>query len=204
MPSNGYPEIRQPSLAPLHGSGCCLNVGVGPSVPGRCPPHRSRTQGCGLGQDPSEQTQLPSYVRGGRHEDGSRRIPGACIRPGARRDGEPRSRAVGEGRLSIEEGMQRIDAVLRSRHRHQLGALVADLPTHPSTAPRPSPPHRSRRTPRRHGCRGPRRRARPGPRRALGAVAVRRAHTRRLDTAASREDPVTSRPTHISQRSSII
>ena len=47
------------------------------------------------------------------------------------------SRAVGEGRLSIEEGMQRIDAVLRSRHRHQLGALVADLPTHPSTAPRP-------------------------------------------------------------------
>ncbi len=48
------------------------------------------------------------------------------------------SRAIAEGRLSIEEGMQRIDAVLRSRHRHQLGALVADLPTpHPSTVTRP-------------------------------------------------------------------
>ncbi len=39
------------------------------------------------------------------------------------------SQAIGEGRLSIEEGMQRIDAVLRSRHRHDIGCLVADLPT---------------------------------------------------------------------------
>jgi hypothetical protein len=39
------------------------------------------------------------------------------------------SLAVGEGRLSIEEGVQRIDAVLRSRHRHEIGSLVADLPT---------------------------------------------------------------------------
>jgi hypothetical protein len=38
------------------------------------------------------------------------------------------SHAVGEGRLSLEEGGQRIDAVLRSRHRHELMGLVADLP----------------------------------------------------------------------------
>ena len=43
------------------------------------------------------------------------------------------SQAVGEGRLSIEEGVQRIDAVLRSRHRHELAVHVADLP---SPAPR--------------------------------------------------------------------
>ncbi len=42
------------------------------------------------------------------------------------------SQAVGEGRLSIEEGMQRIDAVLRSRHRHEIGSLVADLPSRSS------------------------------------------------------------------------
>ena len=42
------------------------------------------------------------------------------------------SQAIGEGRLSIEEGLQRIDAVLRSRHRHELGGLVADLPTRAS------------------------------------------------------------------------
>ena len=42
------------------------------------------------------------------------------------------SQAIGEGRLSIEEGVQRIDAVLRSRHRHELGSLVADLPTRAS------------------------------------------------------------------------
>jgi hypothetical protein len=39
------------------------------------------------------------------------------------------SQAIGEGRLSIEEGVHRIDAVLRSRHRHEIGGLVADLPT---------------------------------------------------------------------------
>ena len=42
------------------------------------------------------------------------------------------SLAIGEGRLSIEEGVQRIDAVLRSRHRHEVGSLVADLPTRAS------------------------------------------------------------------------
>ena len=48
------------------------------------------------------------------------------------------SLAVGEGRLSIEEGVQRIDAVLRSRHRHEIGSLVADLPTRVSaTTTRP-------------------------------------------------------------------
>ena len=39
------------------------------------------------------------------------------------------SQAVAEGRLSIEEGLQRIDAVLHSRHRHQLADHVADLPS---------------------------------------------------------------------------
>ena len=38
------------------------------------------------------------------------------------------SQAIGEGRLSVEEGGQRIDSVLRSRHRHELTSLVADLP----------------------------------------------------------------------------
>ncbi|MGO8862907.1 MAG: DUF1707 domain-containing protein [Acidimicrobiales bacterium] len=38
------------------------------------------------------------------------------------------SMAVGEGRLGIEEGVQRIDALLRSRHRHEIARLVADLP----------------------------------------------------------------------------
>ena len=48
------------------------------------------------------------------------------------------SQAIGEGRLSIEEGMQRIDAVLRSRHRHEIGSLVADLPARASaTVTRP-------------------------------------------------------------------
>jgi hypothetical protein len=42
------------------------------------------------------------------------------------------SQAIGEGRLSIEEGVQRIDAVLRSRHRHEVGSLVADLPNRAS------------------------------------------------------------------------
>ena len=48
------------------------------------------------------------------------------------------SDAIGEGRLSIEEGVQRIDAVLRSRHRHEIGTLLADLPTRtPATISRP-------------------------------------------------------------------
>lgn len=45
------------------------------------------------------------------------------------------SHAVGEGRLSIEESGQRVDAVPRARHRHQLASLVADLPP---IAPPPS------------------------------------------------------------------
>ncbi len=48
------------------------------------------------------------------------------------------SRAIGEGRLSIEEGGQRIDAALRARHRHELAGLVADLPPRaPPTTARP-------------------------------------------------------------------
>jgi hypothetical protein len=48
------------------------------------------------------------------------------------------SHAIGEGRLSLDEGGQRIDAVLRSRHRHELDRLVADLPpAGPATAVRP-------------------------------------------------------------------
>lgn len=38
------------------------------------------------------------------------------------------SHAIGEGRLSLEEGLERIDAALSSRHRHELAALVEDLP----------------------------------------------------------------------------
>jgi len=48
------------------------------------------------------------------------------------------SHAVGEGRLSLEEGGRRIDAVLCSRHRHELAGLVADLPSRvPATTARP-------------------------------------------------------------------
>jgi hypothetical protein len=48
------------------------------------------------------------------------------------------SHAIGEGRLSLEEGEQRIDAVLRSRHRHEIDRLVADLPSAgPANAVRP-------------------------------------------------------------------
>jgi PadR family transcriptional regulator, regulatory protein PadR len=38
------------------------------------------------------------------------------------------SRAVGEGRLSLGEAERRIEAVLHSRHRHELAILVGDLP----------------------------------------------------------------------------
>ncbi len=44
--------------------------------------------------------------------------------------------AMGEARLSLEEGGQRIEAVWQARHRHQLAALVSDLPPLPPTAPR--------------------------------------------------------------------
>ncbi len=52
------------------------------------------------------------------------------------------SHAAGEGRLSLEESEQRIDAVLRARHRHELASLVADLPAisqSPSVPRRTSP-----------------------------------------------------------------
>ena len=38
------------------------------------------------------------------------------------------SHAVGEGRLNPDEAERRIEAVLHSRHRHELAGLVADLP----------------------------------------------------------------------------
>jgi hypothetical protein len=38
------------------------------------------------------------------------------------------SQAIAEGRLSMEEGLERIEAVLRCRHRHEIARLVADLP----------------------------------------------------------------------------
>ena len=54
------------------------------------------------------------------------------------------SQAIGEGRLGIDEGMQRIDSVLRSRHRHEIGSLVADLPTRPRQPSHGRSPSRSR------------------------------------------------------------
>jgi hypothetical protein len=43
--------------------------------------------------------------------------------------------AIGAGRLNLDEGGQRIDAVLRSRHRRELADLVADLPSPIPTGP---------------------------------------------------------------------
>lgn len=45
--------------------------------------------------------------------------------------------AVGEARLSLEEGTERIDQIWQSRHRHELAGLVSDLPV-----PAPVPPRR--------------------------------------------------------------
>ncbi|MGH9088389.1 MAG: DUF1707 SHOCT-like domain-containing protein [Acidimicrobiales bacterium] len=47
------------------------------------------------------------------------------------------SRAIALGCLDVDEGMGRIDAVYRSRYRHQLASLVADLPGEPKPAPSP-------------------------------------------------------------------
>ena len=100
------------------------------------------------------------------------------------------SQAVGEGRLSIEEGVHRIDAVLRSRHRHELGSLVADLPTLASAnITRPLSFAAAQGAPRDRSGRDRRRRASPGSRRVVGAVAPRRGRTRRVDTAASSFNP---------------
>ncbi len=44
------------------------------------------------------------------------------------------SRAMAVGQLSVDEGVTRIDAVYASRDRHQLSAVVADLPLEPEPA----------------------------------------------------------------------
>jgi len=56
---------------------------------------------------------------------------GPVLASDSERDGAIRmvSHAIGEGRLSIEEGGERIDALLRGRHRHELADLVKDLPS---------------------------------------------------------------------------
>jgi hypothetical protein len=38
--------------------------------------------------------------------------------------------SVGEARLSLDEGTERIDQIWQSRHRHELANLLADLPHH--------------------------------------------------------------------------
>jgi hypothetical protein len=50
--------------------------------------------------------------------------------------------AIGEGRLSFEEGGERIDAVLQSRYRHDLERLVKDLPALAAATPVPRPARR--------------------------------------------------------------
>lgn len=45
------------------------------------------------------------------------------------------SEAVGQGRLALDEAERRVEAVLRSRHRHELAALVADLPRRAPSKP---------------------------------------------------------------------
>ena len=73
-----------------------------------------KTRAASLRTDTSETPSLPPVLASDRERDEVANLI---------------SQAIGEGRLSLEEGMQRIDAVLRSRHRHDIGRLVADLPT---------------------------------------------------------------------------
>ena len=47
--------------------------------------------------------------------------------------------ATGEGRLTIEEFSERVSAALAAKTRGDLDVLLADLPAHPSTQPRPTP-----------------------------------------------------------------
>ena len=54
------------------------------------------------------------------------------------------SHAVGQGQLSLEEAGDRIDGVLRARHRHQLEELLADLPIGLPNPERPTPKPRLR------------------------------------------------------------
>jgi hypothetical protein len=49
------------------------------------------------------------------------------------------SAAAGEGRLSLDEASERTERALLSRHRHELAALVADLP--PAAAATALPAH---------------------------------------------------------------
>lgn len=41
------------------------------------------------------------------------------------------ARAMGEARLGLDEGTDRIDTIWRARHRHELVELVSDLPPAP-------------------------------------------------------------------------
>jgi hypothetical protein len=38
------------------------------------------------------------------------------------------ARAMGEARLGVDEGIDRVDAIWRARHEHELAELVSDLP----------------------------------------------------------------------------
>ncbi len=92
------------------------------------------------------------------------------------------SQAIGDGRLSVEEGGQRIDSVLRSRHRHELTSLVADLPPAVS-ASTPVISAALRFALLAVAANGSRRRSRSGRRRAVGAVAARRSRPERVGVA---------------------
>ena len=97
------------------------------------------------------------------------------------------SQAVGEGRLSIEEGVERIDAVLpQSPPSRACGpcrgsALSGSKDLYPAFHLHTT----ARRVSRRRSSRGSLRRAGPGRRWAMGAVAARRGHSRRVDAADS-------------------
>jgi uncharacterized membrane protein YoaK (UPF0700 family) len=69
-----------------------------------------------------ERSALPVVTRG--------RLPVRVLASDRERDEATArlSQAVAEGRLSLEEATQRIEAALASRHRHQLARLVSDLP----------------------------------------------------------------------------
>lgn len=78
-------------------------------------------------QRQTAQSELPSPIAAGVLENGKM---SPILASDADRDDalQSISCAVGEGRLTLDEAVRRIDAVLRSRHRHQLTELVGDLP----------------------------------------------------------------------------
>lgn len=41
------------------------------------------------------------------------------------------ARAISEARLGVDEGIDRVDAIWRARHQHELAELVSDLPLSP-------------------------------------------------------------------------